>query len=179
MADISFPVMKQSRPHTFIFTYDAGSISAAVAGTSGSYSIALSSFPTATLFAGFFDTYRIKQVKIMFNPISSVLTTGTTPPITTAIDYDDASASVNLSDRDTAQTVPAGSYFERIFIPRAANALYAGTFTSFGQLESPWIDSANAGVLHYGLKYTQGVATAVQPLWDVQVRAVIEGRNNF
>jgi hypothetical protein len=177
--DIHFPALKQNRVHTFAFTYDAGTISAAVAGTSAAFTVALSSFPTATLFAGFFDTYRIQTVKIMFNPISSVLTTGTTAPITTAVDYDDATASVNLSDRDTAMTVPSGRYFERIFMPRAAQALYGGAFTSFGQTAHPWIDTANPGVLHYGLKYTQGPSTAVQPLWDVQVRAIVQGKNNF
>jgi hypothetical protein len=178
--DISFPILRRNRIHPFAFTYDAGLISAGTAGVSGAYTISLSSFPTATLFAGLFDAYMIKAVKIMFQGVSTIPSSGNYAPFTTAIDYDDASASVNLSDRDTSMTVPAGKYFERIFVPRVAVALYGGaTFSAFGQMTNEWIDTANPSVPHYGLKYTTGVSSTTLPLYQVSIRAVVLGRNNF
>jgi hypothetical protein len=178
--DITFPMLKRNRTHPFVFTSDAGLISAGTSGVSGAYTITLSNFPTATLFAGLFDAYMIKSVKILFQNVSTLPSSGSYAPITTAIDYDDSTATVNLSDRDTAMTVPAGKYFERAFVPRVAVALYGGsTFSAFGQMKNEWIDTANPSVPHYGLKYTTGVSSTTLPLWEVSIRAVVLGRNNF
>lgn len=103
-----------------------------------------------------FDNYRIISCKVAFHPYSGGANNSAAaiPPTTSAIDYDDSTATTvaNLLQYDTAQTVPSGVYFERTFKPRVALAAYSGVFTSFAQSKDQWIDMASLGVIHYGLK---------------------------
>jgi hypothetical protein len=182
--DVAFPVIRQNKIHTFVFTVDVANISVtSTTPAAGAYSITMNQFPTYNNFTSTFDAYRIITAKVIFNPTTSVgsTTTSNIPPITTAIDYDDSAtpSSANLSDRDTAMVVPAGRYFERTFNPKAANALYGGSFTSFGQVNHPWVDSAYSGVIHYGLKYYIGPAGVNQPIYDVQIRVIAQFKNNI
>lgn len=176
--DLQFPTLKQNKVHTFVSDVPYTTITTATGGpVSGAISFSLSQFPDVTAFTGLFDTYRIIFAKVIFNPISSV------PPLggsfATAIDYDDASSSAAILSMDTSQQVPLGHYHERNFVPRVAIALYSGAFTSFGQMKKEWIDQSSATVVHYGLKYTTPVAASAVPVYDVQVRIVLQTRNNF
>jgi len=182
--DVVFPSIKQNKIHTFVFTDDVTNIS--VSNTNpiaGAFSFTMNQFPTYNNFTSTFDAYRILTVKVIFNPTTTIgsSTTSNAPPITTALDYDDSTAptSINLTDRDTAMVVPSGRYFERTLNPKAATALYGGAFTSFGQVNHPWIDSSYPGVIHYGIKYYIAAAGVNQPIYDVQVRAIVQFKNNF
>lgn len=182
--DVSFPAIRQNKVHSFIFTDDVTNIS--VSNTNpiaGAFSFTMNQFPTYNNFTSTFDAYRIMSVKVIFNPVTTIgsSTASNVPPITTAIDYDDSTAptSTNITDRDTAMVVPGGRYFERVLNPKAATALYGGAFTSFGQVNHPWIDSSYPGVIHYGIKYYIAASGVNQPIYNVQIRAFVQFRNNF
>jgi hypothetical protein len=177
--DIQFPVIRQNEIHNFVLSYVAGTISSAATGTSGGFIITLNSFPTSSQFTSLFDRYRIMTAKAIFDPVTSLPASGNLPGLQTVIDYDDASVSTNLLDRDTAMTVPCGTYFERNWTPHVATSLYTGSFTGFGNLAHLWIDAASPSVQHYALKYNQPSANTALALYEVTIRCHIQFRNNF
>lgn len=139
----------------------------------------LSSFTNVSAYQTLWDSYRILQITVRFFPCATPPLSGSQGPVYTAVDYDDATTTTlsQLLEYDTLQMCQPGTYFERTFTPRVANALYSGAFTSFGQVKSPWIDLASAGVLHYGLKIATPNGTVATPLFNTTVSAVIQFRN--
>jgi len=179
--DCKFPMLRQSAIHSFVLSSEINTITtSATVATTFAYAPSLSNFPDAAFLTSCFDSYRITCFKFQFSP--TVINSNFIANIVTAIDYDDATAAVNISSRDTAQSVPIGQYFERTLVPRVANALYSGSvFTSFGQMKREWIDQLSNTVPHYGLKGTVP-ATAVlgaQQIYSVAVKAYVQFRNNF
>lgn len=144
----------------------------------GAITTALSSFGNATALSALFDAYRILQIVVRFYPAATPPSSGSEGPFYTAIDYDDSSTTLltSLLEYDTLMIVQPGVYFERVFQPRVADALYSGAFTSFGQRKSPWVDAASSGVLHYGLKYALPNGTVATNLWNTTVTAVFQFR---
>jgi len=179
--DCKFPNLRQSAIHSFVLSSEINTITtSATVATTFAYAPSLSNFPDAAFLTACFDTYRILCFKIQFSP--TVLNPNFITNIITAIDFDDATASVNLSSRDTAQSVPLGQYFERTFVPRVSNALYSGSvFTSFGQMKREWIDQTSNTVPHYGLKGTVPATSVLgaQQIYSVAVKAYVQFRNNF
>lgn len=132
-----------------------------------------------------FDQYRIKRVDWRFRPQFEGInfsTTDNVPVIYTVVDYDD---SVNLTtlpqirEYQNCQTHMNES-FNVSCVPHCAMALYAGAFSSYGNITAPWIDSASNGVPHYGLKLaiTGGIGgqTNLQRWW-VTCTLTVEMRN--
>lgn len=166
--------------YTFWQTYVGPQVvSSASLETDLQIQIALTSFTNITAYQTLWDSYRILQVTVRFFPCATPPLSGSQGPVYTAIDYDDATTTTlsQLLEYDTLQMCQPGTYFERTFQPRAANALYSGAFTSFGQMKSPWIDLASAGVLHYGLKIATPNGTVATPLYNTTISAVIQFRN--
>jgi len=180
--DVHWPRLKQNKIHTFVLSSELTTIttSATVPIIFG-FAPTISNFPSSPTFLACFDSYRIMCLKFQFSP--TVLNSNFIANVVTAIDYDDVSVgSANLSDRDTAQSVPLGRYFERTLVPRVANALYSGSvFTSFGQMKREWIDQVSSTVPHYGLKGTipSTAVLGAQQVYSVTVKAVVQFRNNF
>jgi hypothetical protein len=56
-----------------------------------------------------------------------------------------------------------------------STALYAGSFTSFGNVSSPWIDMASPNVEHYGVKIGMTPTDTIYR-WDTRARFHLEVR---
>lgn len=120
--------------------------------------------------AAVFDQYKIDAIETWFtsnldsNAISEV------GILSSVIDYDDANAlstinqALDYENNITAQVV-VGHY--RKFKPHAAVAMYSGTFVSYGNVESPWIDCGSAAVQHYGVKLACTVCSQVNVINQV------------
>lgn len=174
--DINISRPSRHRVFTFEFSQTSSIASSTIAEVDGAISLALNNLPGYTSLTTLFDAYRIVAIRCQFIPTSNTYSAGATAPIFTALDYDDNATTVisSLQQYDTLKISPATSYFERSFTPRAAKAVYAGAFTSFGQLTRwDWIDSGSPGVVYYGLKY--GVPlNAAGVSWTVLTTYVVE-----
>jgi len=166
-----------------VYTLQQSFVGPVVAGsatieTDGALSMNLSSLPDASSLAALFDTYRFVAVKMTFQPTVGQINSAVQSPIYTVLDYDDASAtSISaLVQYDTLKVAPGNVYFERVWSPRASNALYSGAFTSFGQVADQWIDTASPGVLQYGIKW--GIPlSADAPIWQTVVHTIVQFKN--
>jgi hypothetical protein len=121
------------------------------------YFFQFGSATASTFYAAVFDQYRITGATLTFSPRLSNAnfpSGALSPRLYTVIDYDDASATTitGLTQFETLIVVPPGCGVVRTLIPHAAVAAYSGTFTSFTNVTSPWIDAASATVQHYGVK---------------------------
>jgi hypothetical protein len=164
--DVPFPRVRQSKPISFIQSYSLTLSTSATVENDFAITPTIGNLPDATSWAAVFDAYRIMHVKVKFSPPTyGGLVSAANAPIVTAIDYDDATTvnASGLEQYDTAQESPLGTVFYRCFIPRVASALYNGaTFSGFGQAKAGfWVDFANTGVPHYGLKVSMPVTTVV------------------
>jgi len=115
---------------------------------------------------GVFDQYRIDEVEIWIFPnCTSVADFAHNPGmISSVIDYDDSSnlgTVISANAYDNCLTVPGTMGMYRRFKPHAAMALYAGAFSSYGNLVSPWIDAVSTTVQHYGVKLASTSTTSV------------------
>jgi len=147
---------------TKIGTYAYGSLNHYYALT-----FALGDLPNAqeTEFAALYKQYRIDRVTVKFVPYCTNNTAGdwmgnpTDSSVThqslvsVAIDYDDNVAPTNeaaVLEYENVQLHPAiGQPWEIAFVPRAK--LDTNNVNSV-TVPSPWIDTGNTGVAHYGLK---------------------------
>jgi hypothetical protein len=110
-----------------------------------------------------FDQYCIYAVHVRIIPNTEYPASGTLGSLATAIDYDNVNnlgSWTAIQDYGTVNItqVESGVSVERYIEPCVAPAIYnaAGSFTGFG-VGRYWIDSANSGVPHYGLRtYTNG-----------------------
>jgi hypothetical protein len=128
-------------------------LSTAPTDTFGAYAIRLSDLPSYTELTQSYDDYRIIQVELSFIPTSD---NNYAAPLITAIDYDTSSSPVSVNDLlqyRTAMKSEVGSACVRQFIPKVADALYSGAFTSYGLIPMKWISCDSPGVFHYGLRW--------------------------
>lgn len=184
VTDILFPIQKPNKVFTFVRSYTTTQLTVAtLIDTNFAYQFYLSLFPDYTEFTALFDQYRIGPVTVTFTPLGAAEAVLNTV-IHTVIDYDDNTtlSTSALQEYSTHQMNGLGRMFQRTLQPRAANASYSGTFTSFSQMPpSTWIDAASPGVLYYGIK-GQIPATVVVggpfSVYDVQFTAVIQCRNS-
>jgi len=111
--------------------------------------------------AAVFDQYRLMMVEYSAFPIG-VNFENSQGLLTSVVDYDDSVALTSVPsalDYVNALTVPVGTVVKRTFTPHAAVAMYAGAFSSFGNVTRPWIDCSYPAVQHYGMKFAVGVTT--------------------
>jgi hypothetical protein len=181
--DVDRLLLARHRVHTFHRSLSIGNIVGSTTGeVDSAIGVTLAGFPDYTDFTNLFDTYRIMQIIVEFNPLF-LDTTATTnyPPIATAIDYDDGNSTTysQLEEYDSFQICQTGQYFQRVFTPRIALAAYSGSFASYAQPKAgTWIDVASPGVIHYGLKYALPITGAANSVWSVQVHAILQFRES-
>jgi hypothetical protein len=134
-----------------------------------------------TSLAAVFDQYRITEIEVWIIPHTSNATANTAIPglMSSVIDYDDATAPgslAQLGDYSNCLTTSGLTGHYRRWRPRAAVALYSGAFTSYGNVESPWIDCSSSSVQHYGLKTGNSVTNGTYT-YDLNVRFHMEFKN--
>jgi len=159
----------------------------ATAPNFAAYYFILSQLDNASAYTTLYDQYRVDWIEWVCRPMytSNALSPATNivPQIYSVIDYDDAnvtSYSINIMRSYESCAIRELESFGRKIKPHVAIAAYSGAFTSFENVESPWIDSASPNVQHYGMKL--GVdpgATGQTNLqsWNVSCRVQCSFRN--
>jgi hypothetical protein len=131
--------------------------------------------------AACFDQYRVPMIQVTFRPRATFesANTANTGTFITVVDVDDSTALTTIAGAMDYATAIVGRGLDeqtRTFVPHAALAAYSGTFTSYANVASPWIDCASTGVLHYGVK-TAWSTTDSAYIIDSTTRVVLEFRN--
>jgi len=140
----------------------------------------LSNIVNDASFQAIFDQYRITLIEFYLIPNTKNLNTSNDAGLlTSVVDYDDATnvssvAQANLYPNAIITTGTIGHYLK--FQPHTAVAAYAGAFTSFTNVASPWIDIASDAVQHFGIK-TAWTATSVVMTYNIDTRYHLEFRN--
>jgi hypothetical protein len=166
---------------------ESGITASGASAVTGQYNFTLAALDGATSLA-IWDQYRILAIRFTMIPTQPFITLQPTASVSTAplycvIDYDDSTALASQAAArkyDNCIIADPGESLCRVFKPRAAIAAYAGAFTNFANVPSPWIDTVSAGVQHYGIKVYIPSVTAAQTVlqsWDIQVEHFIEFRS--
>lgn len=143
------------------------------------YYIAVGNCAQASKFTQLFDQYRIEYAEVYLEPVAPQGTT-TFDSLATCVDLDDATvpttyASVAAHPMALVGQGAASRY--TAFVPCAAVSAYDGTFGSYANVPSPWIDSNSPNVQHYGFK-AAALPTAAQSIpYHISVRLVVSFRN--
>lgn len=115
-------------------------------------------------FVNLFDRYKLKGVKLQFlyqsNLANSDSTTGTNalPLLSYSFDADDATVPTSIDEVQKKQychqkILNGNSMFSVYLKPRLLKEVYASAISSgYNSAKATWLDSANVGVPHYGLK---------------------------
>jgi hypothetical protein len=141
----------------------------------------LSDFDNGGNFATVFDQYRISMLEVTYEPVFNVsAATGDPGRFVSVVDLDNATnvTSVNNALDYPGAIVTQGmeKFHRHTFVPHCAVAAYSGTFTSYMNVEAPWIDSATQGVQHYGVKTAWSVTSYINT-YSTIVRAHLQFRN--
>lgn len=172
--------LKRNKVYTFSRKFRIGAVStSSVTGASGGYSFALSQLPASSDFTNLFDQYRIAQITVTFAPnyIQAEV------PVYTILDYDDSltpPSLLSVFEKETCRISKSNQITERTFVPRVLREVYATAVTSgYETALTPWIDSVNDTVPHYGFKYfiAQLPASGLTNTYEVNVEYVVQGRN--
>ncbi len=183
------PQPMKVKPNTgvFRFTHVSEALGALATSTTVpvAYSLyfALSQFSDVSTLTAIFDQYKIEMVEVWFMPRNSIVSgnTANTGVMHTVVDYDDANALGSVAAAATYANVQVGTGVQshyRKFRPHVAVAAYSGTFTSFSNQDSQWIDAASPGVQHYGFKAISTVTDAIYT-WDAVWRVHFAFRNVY
>lgn len=144
----------------------------------------LSDLPQASSFATIFDAYRIDKVELRFIPDADELPSASSLGaastavakgefLNTAIDFDDSTAPSSLAqilEYETFMVSPPYREQKVVLKPRVAREIFDGVITTaYEQPESEiWLDIAQTGIPHYGVKgYIQsaGASANIQNVW--------------
>ncbi len=139
----------------------------------------------AVNFAGVFQTYRIELVETFFRPVYRAnpanLTSYEMPLLVVAVDPTDVSSWTTFSQAQSAENASVMGDdvpFCVRFRPQVQGYLQAATSVSAMSSGTPWINSDETSVRHYGLKFAitgGGAATSFQH-WIVQHRHTVSFR---
>jgi len=181
-ADVRLMRIPRRQMCTLVSTYDSVTV---VSGTATiaqySLSFSLQQFANASGFTAVFDQYRCLQLQAVFLPLVPLANTSGAI-VYSVIDYDDAN-NITISQADayaSEMIVQAGTYFERVWTPHVADALYSGSaFSAYGNRTSPWIDSGSPNVQHYGLKIIATSVGSAINLYSLKVSAMWQFRSQF
>jgi hypothetical protein len=158
--------------------------------TNPTFYFQLSNLPNATAFENLFDQYRIDAIRMTIQPQENAIglftnSTTSVTPLYSVIDYDNDSAITSSTLATSYQNcviLQPGKSCERTFVPRVAVATYGGAFTAFGNMDSPWIDSASPSTRLYGIKIFVGGVTAAQTTlqsWSVDFEYFMSFKSLF
>jgi len=176
------PRIKQYQVHTFQQSYEVltAHVSNSVAPTYRGFTFLFSSLSDSYNWAQVFDQYRIDFVEVWYVPgVTDITGASNLGLLTTAVDYDDATAPASvagmLNHEDSLTTRGIAGHYHK-FKPHVAIATYSGAFSSYGNVQSPWIDVASPSVEHYGLKAAWTVCDASTYVYDMVVRLSVSVR---
>lgn len=170
--------------HHFKRTVELTSIQCAVASnvsidTLGAMQFTLSQLPGVSEFTTLFDMYKINGIKLSFVPAQTGADTNDPskfmymPDFWTVIDYDDANTPTkNDMLQCTGLRMTRGNRTHSRYIKPAVSAeVYRSlTNSSYAPKWRQWLDMADTGVPHYGIKYfahASGYTSGNQPAWRV------------
>jgi len=142
---------------------------------------------------GLFDQYRFDRIEMKVTPatqatnITSASPNAVIPVLTLALDFDNNAAPTSWSQVrqiDNAQSLAygAGGFFIEIEPAYTPPVFAGGAFSAYTVEKASWIDSANTGAIHYGLKGVCSSLTAASTLnvyWNVQVKYFTSFRNTI
>jgi hypothetical protein len=140
-----------------------------------SHAFTLADFSGQASLVAVFDQYRIEQIETWLTA-TSPNAVASFPLLTTAVDLDDANAPTvvnSVEDHLGAITSdgPGGHYHR--WKPHIAVAAYSGSFTSYTNIPSQFIDSSSPSVQHYGFKAACYSTGAISITYDLVFRAVV------
>jgi hypothetical protein len=147
----------------------------------------VSSLNQAGTLQALFDQYMISEIELWLIP--RFMGTDVGGLLYSVVDYDTSAAittAASMNNYSNVVVTPANEGHYRRFVPHIAVASYSGTFVSFTNVPSQWIDWQSTGVLHYGFKslVTQLSSTVVPATgpgsdlaYDLQVRLTVLNRN--
>lgn len=148
------------------------------------WAFALADIPNISSVSALFDQYRIDEIQFRLrsrNPAVFVANSAS-PNYATAtplliLDRDDATAPttlLELQQYETCQQISAQESIDIVFTPSITRSVFSGgVFSGYSVEDSGeiWLDSANTGIPHYGIKCAIPalVATTTQRFdWDVE-----------
>lgn len=147
--------------------------SSVVANTYTANYVTGAAFDQFASFATVFDQYKIEMVEVTYIPQnaegSAITNTGL---FTCVVDHDDALLLTSVAqamDYPEQQTVRGSDIIRFTFQPNIALAAYSGSFSSYANVHSQWIDTNSASVQHYGWK-TAWSPTSVALVYNTIVR---------
>jgi hypothetical protein len=172
-----------NQPYRITQELNAGTIltTSTTVPTFGATSFSVNSLDQISQLGAVWDQYKIEEIEVwLFSNTMGASTGAQQGLVYSVLDYDDAS---NLSTIGQAEDytnvvtmIPTDSIYRR-FRPHVAVAAYSGTFTSFSNVEAPWIDFASPNVQHYGLKLAATATAAAVSFYTLQVRYHLAFRN--
>lgn len=172
--------LNQNTPYRFSRVVTSSIRGTTSGAGSGGIAFVLSDLPTPTDFTALFDFYRIRGVSITFIP----RVTQTTSPIVNygnfywVVDYDDVNTPT-LADLEQKQGVRVKYYVGKpwriFFRPKPLTNIYNGAASSDAHQVAKfgWINAADTGVPHYGLKWAWD-GTSDQTTLDLVIRYYVE-----
>lgn len=179
----SFKVPKMdNKPFKVLQTYVVGSplLSSVTVPTFAAFNFQVASLDQVSTLQALFDQYRILWVEVWLTPrVASPSTNANSGLFATVVDYDDSTSLSTFAQALDYENVQVASGFDgqyRKFRPHAAVSAYSGTFGSFMNMESPWLDAVSTTVQHYGMK-TAWTVTDIVYAFDMIVRLTTEWKN--
>jgi len=126
-----------------------------IAPSFGGYAFTLSETPNASQYTGVFDQYRIDRIEVWLEPQAAQGTTvfGLLASAVDLDDYNTPTSIANVVDKQGSVMSNGGAGIYHTWQPHVALAAYAGTFSSYANTPSPWLDSNSPAVQHFGLKF--------------------------
>jgi hypothetical protein len=157
----------------------------AVADTFGTYDFRLVDTDAFNLGAHY-EHYCISKIEAFFRPqyrANNIATLGKMPIIYVAADPTDTSSWTSLSEargHDCVITMDDSEGFCIVLSPRVNTYIYAGSAVNSGiGNANQWINTADTGVRHYGIKWAilgaGGALTDLQE-WNVSIRYTVHFR---
>jgi hypothetical protein len=150
----------------------------------GGVTFALSQIPNYTNLTNLYDDYQIEKVEIAFFLRLNQSVAEGLPRLSVYPDFDDATSPPTIGNVFNHPRVTQHIFTEahpeyKICIePRVSIPAYQGAFTGYTVAPAKvWVDCANAGVQHYGLKYGIENLTNTSQYIDVYVKYFIGMRN--
>lgn len=167
--------------HSVWKNVDKGSIiaSTTIAQTTV-YTFSLGDVSDNTSYANVFDQFRIHQVQLIIVPDTIGSNTTNVLPLSSVIDYDDASPLTSLSalyEYDNVLTTQVGQMHIRTFSPATAIPVYTGSaFSGYTQgPKSLWLDTASTSGVYYGVKI-YWLASPASAQYSVTARYLLQFR---
>lgn len=151
----------QNRVHRFRRNLGLTTITGAGTSVLGGASYTLSQLPSYSEFSALFDQYKITHIKVRFQLTTdpagpAAPSTGFCPRIWTVVDRNSDGAPASVDELRQYGNVAARylTPYKPVIVnikPTVSTETYSNTAALMRV--SPWINSVNAGVYHYGLKY--------------------------